>query len=210
MSHFRRAVGLAVALNTSIFVGEGLAAWRSHSLSLLTDSVHNFSDELALIGLYGAFLLPGLLSRNSQRVANLLNSVGLIALSAVLAWKAVGRLSHPVVVSGALPIAVGLAAAAANWGVARLLAGPGRSNAAIRLAYLHNLGDVGVSLAPVLSGLLLALTGRSVFDPLVALAVAAWLGASTVKELRSSSEELIWPEVMTCVHEPGRTGLATD
>jgi cobalt-zinc-cadmium efflux system protein len=56
---------------------------------------------------------------------------------------------NPVPVQGAVPIVVGLAAAAANWGVARLLLEPSRKNAAIRLAYLHNLGDVWVSLAPV-------------------------------------------------------------
>jgi hypothetical protein len=33
-------------------------------------------------------------------------------------------------------------AAAANWIVARLLFEPGKSHAAIRLAYVHNIGDV--------------------------------------------------------------------
>lgn len=40
------------------------------------------------------------------------------------------------------------------------------TNAAIRLAYIHNIGDVWVSLAPVSAGLLLTLTGYSFFDPL--------------------------------------------
>jgi Co/Zn/Cd efflux system component len=36
-----------------------------------------------------------------------------------------------------------------------------RDNAAIRLAYIHDIGDVWVSLAPVSAGLLLTLTGYS-------------------------------------------------
>jgi cobalt-zinc-cadmium efflux system protein len=49
-----------------------------------------------------------------------------------------------------------------------LLLAPSEHNAAIRLAYIHNLGDVWVSLAPVAAGLLLILTGNSLFDPLIA------------------------------------------
>jgi hypothetical protein len=52
--------------------------------SLIMDSVHNFSDELALAFLYLAFILSQGLSRNLLRSANIFNSVGLIAVSALL------------------------------------------------------------------------------------------------------------------------------
>src|SRR5262245_62128982 len=48
MAHYRRAVGTAVALNTAIFVVEGIAGYQAGSLALVMDSVHNLSDELAL------------------------------------------------------------------------------------------------------------------------------------------------------------------
>jgi cobalt-zinc-cadmium efflux system protein len=95
---------------------------------------------------------------------------------------------------------VGLLAAAANWGVARLLLAPSRNNAAIRLAYIHNIGDVYVSLAPVAAGLLVSLTGYSIFDPLIAAGIATWIIVSTVREVFASSEELIWPEKIVCGH----------
>jgi cobalt-zinc-cadmium efflux system protein len=105
---------------------------------------------------------------------------------------------------------VGLAAAAANWGVARLLRDPSRGNPAIRLAYVHNMGDVFVSLAPVLAGLLVTLSGHSIFDPLVAGGIALWLIVSTFREVIASREELLWPEKISCGHSdhaalgPGR------
>jgi cobalt-zinc-cadmium efflux system protein len=89
---------------------------------------------------------------------------------------------------------------AANWGVARLLLAPSRNNPAIPLAYIHNIGDVYVSLAPVAAGLLVSLTGHSIFDPLVAAGIAVWIIASTVREVFASSEELIWPEKIVCGH----------
>ena len=67
-------------------------------------------------------------------------------MSVVLLWQSIERLVHPVPVQGLVVVAVGIAAAVTNWGVARLLLEPGRNNAAIRLAYIHNMGDVYVSL----------------------------------------------------------------
>jgi Co/Zn/Cd efflux system component len=164
------------------------------------DSVHNLSDEMALVFLYLAFILSLGVSRNLLRSANVFNSVGLIAVSALLLWQAIERVLHPVPIDGAVPIIVGLAAAAANWIVARLLLKPARNNAAIRLAYIHNMGDVWVSLAPVVAGLLLMLTGYTFFDPLIAGGVAVWFIASTGREIFQSHEELIWPEKIVWGH----------
>jgi cobalt-zinc-cadmium efflux system protein len=138
------------------------------------DSVHNLSDEMALVFLYLAFVMPHGISRHLLRSANVFNSVGLVVVSGLLLWQAVERMLHPASVVGGVAIVVGLLAAAANWGVARLLLAPGRRNAAIRLAYLHNIGDVHVSLAPVVAGLLVTLTGYSIFDPLIAGGIAVW------------------------------------
>jgi len=162
--------------------------------------VHNLSDEMALVFLYLAFVLPHGVSRHLLRSANVFNSIGLVLVSAVLLWQAVERMLHPAPVLGSVAVAVGLLAAAANWGVARLLLAPSRRNAAIRLAYIHNIGDVYVSLAPVGAGLLVSLTGYSIFDPLIAAGIAAWIIVSTVREVFASGEELIWPEKIVCGH----------
>jgi cobalt-zinc-cadmium efflux system protein len=200
MAHYRKPLAAAVALNTAIFVVEAIAGFQSESLSLIMDSAHNLSDELALVFLYLAFVLPLGVSRNLIRSANFFNSIGLVAVSGLLLWQAVERVLHPAPVLGFVPIVVGLAAAAANWGVARLLRNPGRNNAAIRLAYIHNVGDVFVSLAPVLAGLLVTASGRSLFDPLVASGIAIWLIVSTLREVIGSHEELMWPEKIRCAH----------
>jgi cation diffusion facilitator family transporter len=200
MAHYRKPLAIAVVLNTGIFVVEAVAGYGAGSLSLVMDSVHNLSDEMALIFLYLAFILSQGVSRNLLRSANIFNSAGLIAVSALLLWQVVERLAHPVPVQGIVPIIVGIAAAAANWGVARLLFKPGRNNAAIRLAYIHNMGDVWVSLAPVAAGFFVTLTGYSLFDPLIAGIVAVWFIVSTGREVFQSHDELIWPEKIICGH----------
>jgi cation diffusion facilitator family transporter len=200
MAHYRKPLATAAVLNTAIFVVEAIAGFQADSLSLLMDSVHNFSDEMALVFLYLAFILPHGISRHLLRSANVFNSVGLFLVSGLLLWQAVERMLHPAAVVGSVAIIVGLLAAAANWGVARLLLAPSRYNAAIRLAYIHNIGDVYVSLAPVAAGLLVSVTGYSIFDPLIAAGIAMWIIISTMREVFASSEELIWPEKIVCGH----------
>ena len=100
----------------------------------------------------------------------------------------------------AFPMIFGLAAAFGNWAVARLLREPARRSAAIRWSYLHNLGDVYVSLAPVVAGLLVMLTRLPVIDAAIALAIAVWFVATTARELIGSRAELIWPDGLSCDH----------
>src|SRR5258706_2878888 len=200
MAHFRKPLAAAVALNTAIFLVEGVAGVEAGSLSLIMDSVHNLSDEMALVFLYLAFVSREGLSRTLLRSANVFNSVALILVSALLLWQAVERWLHPVAVSGIVPVVVGLGAAAGNWGVARLLKGAGESNVAIRLAYIHNAGDVYVSLIPVLAGVLVSFSGQSFFDPLLAGGVAVWLVVSTLREVIISRDELISPPKIACGH----------
>ena len=99
-------------------------------------------------------------------------------------------------------------AAFANWGVAKILYKVRNQNAAIRLAYLHNLGDIYVSLAPVAAGALILLTNKTFFDPAIAIGIGVWLIWSTMKEISKSMNELIWPENAICRHE--ELNVATD
>jgi len=200
MAHYRKPLAAAAALNTAIFVVEAVAGFKADSLSLIMDSVHNLSDEMALVFLYLAFVLPHGISRHLLRSANVFNSVGLVLVSGLLLWQAAELILDPAPVVGSVAMVVGLLAAAANWGVARLLLAPSRNNAAIRLAYIHNIGDVYVSLAPVAAGLLVSLTSYSIFDPLIAAGIAVWIIASTLREVFASSEELIWPDKIVCGH----------
>ena len=201
MSHVRKPLAAAALLNTAIFLGEGIAGIKAQSLSLIMDGIHNFSDEMALFFLFLAYVLPLTLSKNLQRLANFLNSFGLVGISVVLVWQAFGRFQHPVYVIGVVPVIAGVLAAGANGAVAGVLWKVREQNATIRLAYLHNLGDVYVSLAPVASGVLILLTGKYIVDPLIAILTALWFIWSTVKEITASGDQLLWPENAVCRHQ---------
>ena len=50
------------------------------------------------------------------------------------------------------------------------------------------------------AGLLVSLTGYSVFDAAIAGVIALWIIFTTLREVIASHEELIWPEKIVCGH----------
>lgn len=200
MAHRRKPLAAAFAMNSAVLAVEVVGGLRANSLSLLLDGVHNLSDELALGFLLLAYTLRKGLSGKLLQSANLFNSLGLVAVCSFLVWQVLERLAQPVPVLGALPVAAGLFGAAGNWGVARFLRSAAREDAAIRLAYVHNLGDTLLSLAPVLAGVLVLVSGRASFDPVVALGIAAFILVTTLRSVLGSHQQLIWPENVECAH----------
>src|SRR5919106_2347250 len=173
MAHRRPPLIRAFQLNTAVLVVEIGAGIGANSFSLIMDGVHNLSDEVALLLLVLAYSLRAGLSGKLLRLANLFNSVGLLVVCAFLIWRVVERLFQPVEVFGPVPIVAGLIGAIGNWGVARVLRKPSEEDIAIRLAYVHNLGDTLVALIPVAAGVLVITSGSFVFDSLLALLIAA-------------------------------------
>jgi len=110
-------------------------------------------------------------------------------------------------VIGVVPIVAGLVGALANWGVARVLREPSKGDVAIRLAYVHNLGDTLVSLIPVAAGILVFASGSSLFDSLFALLIAAVILITTLQAVVGSHRELLWPENVSCGHSGTEQGI---
>lgn len=200
MSHRRPLLIRALQMNTAVLAVEIAAGIGANSFSLIMDGIHNLSDEVALVLLVLAYSLRTGLSGRLLRFANLFNSVGLLAICAFLILRVIERLAVPVDVFGIVPIAAGLIGAVANWGVARVLRQPSREDPAIRLAYVHNLGDTLVSLIPVAAGLLIFISGKSVFDSLFALLIGAVVVITTAQAVIGAHKELLWPENVSCGH----------
>jgi cobalt-zinc-cadmium efflux system protein len=206
MAHRRPPLVRALQLNTAVLVVEIAAGIGSNSFSLIMDGVHNLSDEVALLLLVLAYSLRAGLSGKLLRYANLFNSVGLLAISAFLILRVVECLSQPIEVYGIVPIVAGLIGAAANWGVAHVLREPSKEDVAIRLAYVHNLGDTMVSLIPVIAGVLVYLSGNFLFDSLFALLIAGVIVVATVQSVIGSHKELLWPDNVSCGHSAPEQG----
>lgn len=188
------AFAFGIALNLGFVALEAVYGVLSHSMALLADAGHNFSDVLALALAWGASVLGrrepsqrftyGL--RSSSILAALVNAMLLMLVVGGIALEAVQRLMNPVAVATMTVVWVALCGIAVN-GVTALLFLRGRErDLNVRGAFLHMAADTAVSLGVALAGVGMLYTGWVWLDPAMSLAVAAVIVGSTWGLLRDS------------------------
>jgi len=144
---------LATALNLGfVFIETGFG-FLSHSMALLADAGHNFSDVLGLVAAWAASILArrgptqrytyGL--RSSSILAALLNAIILLIAVGGIAVEAVQRLLTPAPVDSGIVIAVALTGVAVNGISALLLARGDRGDLNVKSAFAHMLADLAAA-----------------------------------------------------------------
>ncbi len=173
------AVGTALNLGyVFVQIGYGLYA---HSLALLADAGHNFSDVVGLVLAWWASRLVKSLPTarhtygmgRSSILAALANAGFLLVAIGGISWEAVRRLAHPAPVAGETIMWVAAVGILVNAGTALLFMRGRKDDLNIRGAFLHMAADAVVSLGVVLAGGAILLTGWLWLDPAVSLAVNA-------------------------------------
>ena len=195
----RRWLAIALALIAGFMAVEVVAGIIASSLALLSDAAHMLTDA-ASIGL--ALVAAGLAARPpSQRytfglgraeiLSAQLNGASLLVLAGIIAWEAVGRLSEPPDVDGALVIVVGALGAVVNIAAAWALSRSERRSMNVEGAMAHVLADLYGSIAATASGVIIVLTDFGEADGIAALVVAALMLRSAWRLLRDSSRVLL-------------------
>jgi cation diffusion facilitator family transporter len=197
-----RFAWLSIAAAAATIVLKTIAWWLTGSVGLLSDALESFVNlgaaVMALVMLTIAARPPDEAHAYGYSKAEYFSSAfegALIALAAVLiAWTAVERLLAPQPLErvGA-GLAVSVAAAAINFGVARVLARAGRQHRSIALEAdaQHLMADVWTSAGVVVGVAAVAATGWLRLDPAIALAVAAHILWEGYKILRRSALGLL-------------------
>ena len=188
------AFAIAVTLNLGFVGVEVVAGLISHSMALLADAGHNFSDVLALLLSWGASVLAnrppssrftwGL--KGSSILAAMTNASMLwVALGAILI-ETIRHLASPTPVAGGMVMAVAGAGIVVNGICALLFAGGRNNDLNLRAAFQHLLADAAVSAGVVVAGLAVILTGQTWIDPLTSLVITGIIGAGSWGLLRDS------------------------
>jgi cobalt-zinc-cadmium efflux system protein len=189
-----RPFAIGVALNL-LFVGvEAAAGLWGGSLALLADASHNLGDVGSLLLAWGAALIAttrpterrtyGL--RRATILAALASTVLLLIALGAIAWEAIHRLREPAPVASLAIMVVAGVGVVVNGSTALLFARDSRGDLNRRGAFLHMTADAGVSLAVLLGGVAIALTGSVWVDPLLSLAVVVVVLVSTWSLARES------------------------
>jgi len=186
-----RRMGWAVAVNVVLTVAQLVGGVLSGSLALIADALHNFSDVISLLI---AFAARRIARRNADArmtfgyarvevVAASVNYTTLILVGLYLVYEALLRLLDPSPVEGNVVVWLALVALAVNGATAFLTYALSRESLNIRAAFLHNLADALGSLAVLVAGLLIVLFGWTLADPLITLAIAAYILVQSFREI---------------------------
>ncbi len=194
----KESLRTAFFLTCVILLASVIGGLLAHSLALLSDATHTLTDLLALGMAWFA-------AEQAERPANeyktfgyhrvgilaaLLNAITLLLIALVIFWEAIQRFQHPEPVEPLIMFGSATIAIAIN-----LFIGFGLSkdehNLNVRAAALHVFGDVGVSAAVIVAGVIVLLTGWTFVDPLLSVAVALLLAFGTRGIIRETTNILL-------------------
>jgi len=167
-------------LATSVFVLiEIYAGLRAHSLALLSDAGHNFTDAGALLLAWVGYYLQAkpadeIKTYGYHRAGVLsafVNALTLLALSGWIFYEAVERFRTPEPVQEGVMIAVAALGLALNGGIMLALRAASRNDLNIRSAFIHMLGDALGSVAIIAGAIAIRYTGWQQLDPALSVAI---------------------------------------
>ena len=179
---------------TLVFVAvEVFFGLRAHSLALLSDAGHNFTDALALLlAWFGVYLqskpadeIKTFGYHRAGVLAAFVNALALVALSLWLLYESVARLRHPGAVQGTVMMAVAALGVALNGGIMLALRPASSHDLNVRSAFVHMLGDALGSVAIVAGGAAIRYTGWVRVDPALSILIAlliVWTARDIVRE----------------------------
>lgn len=202
---------LAFGLVASFFLVELAAGWISGSLALIGDAGHMAADVVAL----GAALVAtriatrpdttGLRTYGSYRAEVFASGLAVLLMLAVAGYVTVEAVARVEAGGGQVAatalIVVGVMGLVVNLGALAVLRGGAGESLNVKGAYLEVLADTLGSVGVVVAGVLVSATGRSVWDTVVALAIALFVAVRAV---------LLGREVLAVLGQHAPAGLPPD
>jgi cobalt-zinc-cadmium efflux system protein len=201
----------ALILLSSFFVAELIAALNSHSLSLLADAGHVFSDVAALAITLAATLYSSLKARKHSSegrsnspdnlsniptrpeiIAALVNSISLVAIALWIAAESIARLQSPTPELDGFPMLitaiVGLSVNSIN---AFCLHSCCHGDLNLKSAFLHAVADICSSIGVIVAAIAVAWLHWNWADGLISLLVSASIILLTLPLLIESIQLLL-------------------
>ena len=195
----RRRMLVAAAINAALIAAGVVGGIITGSLALLADAGHVLSD-LGAIGL--ALLAAALAARSggprrtfgyqrSEVIAALVNGVTLVAVAVLIVVAAIDRLGDPPEVKGIGVLILGVVGLAGNAAATWVLARGQRDDLNLEAVLRHSVADALGSLGVIVSGGVILATDWKPIDPLVGIAIAVLILASSVRLVREPLDVLM-------------------
>jgi len=194
-----RRLALSFSITLAFVIVEVAAGVFAHSLALLTDAAHNFTDVLALALTWWALWVTAKPANSGKTygyhragiLVALINSTTLALIALGIFYEAYKRFVSPPEVQADVLIGVGAAAVVVNLVTALLVRRGAENDLNLRSAFLHLMGDVLSTVGAVIAGIVIRFTGLNWFDPLVSVFIGLLILWNAWGILRESLEILM-------------------
>jgi len=192
------ALAAALALTLGFAVVEVTAGFIANSLALISDAGHMVTDAAAL----GLALLAQLIAKRrpsehysfgfgrAEALAAFVNGLAMLLVVGWIVFEAVQRFASPEPVQGSTVLVVAGIGLCINLLVAWSLSRD-KESLNTRAALVHVLGDLLGSVAALIAGGIIMLTGWMQADPILSLLVSLLILKSTISVLRESFHHLM-------------------
>ena len=203
MHHHAHGTGwvlrLSLAATLTFTAFEVWAGLRAHSLALLSDAGHNFTDALALllaaVGIYLQSKPADEARTYGYHRAGVLtafvNALTLVILSLFIFWEAGTRFIQPDHVNDRIMIVVSIAALVLNAAIMAALHSGQKHDLNIRAAFIHMAGDALGAVAILVGAIIIRQTGWSYIDPILSIAIGLLIIYSAWDIIRESLNILL-------------------
>ncbi len=190
---------IVLALTAGLTVAEAVGGWLTHSLALISDAAHMLTDTAALAIALVALRL-GKRSADTKRtfgyarfeiLAAALNASILIIVAIDIFVAAIGRLREPDVIQTTPMMILATLGLVVNLIAMRLLHAGSEHNLNMKGAYLEVWSDMLGSIGVLIAGAVIAWSGWTPIDPIVAVAISVWILPRTWILLKDSVNILL-------------------
>jgi cobalt-zinc-cadmium efflux system protein len=195
----RSRMVMAFAINLALVVAAVVGAIVFHSVALFADAGHVLSD----VGAIGLALFAAAMAARPARgrrtfgyhrteiLAALANGLALVAVAVFVFIEAVMRLSQPSNVRGLGVLVIGAVGLAGNAVATVALAGGDREDINLEAVMRHSAADALGSLAVVISGALVLITGWDRVDPITGILLGVLILAGSWRLIREPIDVLM-------------------
>lgn len=174
---------LSLLLTMSFVVVETIGGIQSHSLALLSDAGHNFTDAFALLLSWYAIWIARKPATQSKTygyhrvgiLTALLNAVTLVVIAVLIFLEAFHLFAHPHQIHSVPMVVIAACAVLMNTVIAMWLHGAAKDSLNMRSAFIHMLGDAISSAGVVVAGLVIHFTGWQYADPIASLLIGGFI-----------------------------------
>ncbi len=190
---------MALWINLAMLVAGVVGGLLTGSLAVLADAGHVLSDVGSIVlALFAVALAArpaaGRMTFGYQRseiLAALVNGLLLVIVAIAIAIAAIGRFGDPPEIDGLGVLGLGIFGLLGNLAATLVLAGGERQDVNLEGVFRHSLADALGSLGVVIAGAVVLAGGSPIVDPIVGLAIAALVLASSWRLIKEPLDVLM-------------------